>query len=167
MSRLDYITIFIVGICLVLLLYFLVKIANLDKIDPQPTPAIPSEAIVENSPAVDTTAIDTTRPEPLLVDTPQAPIQEQNEVVSENPTPKTEEFMVVAASFNTKALAEEEQKRIIRLGYEDAEIGFFNGGQQAAVITGRFPTYAAAQALAEQMKQDHRIDAYVHKKRLR
>ncbi|MEM6379789.1 MAG: SPOR domain-containing protein, partial [Bacteroidota bacterium] len=74
-------------------------------------------------------------------------------------------FLVVAASFNTLELAEQEQKRLARLGYNNSEIGYFNQRKIVSVIIGRYDDYATADAIAKEMKAKHKVDAYVHRKR--
>lgn len=163
MSRLDYITIAIVAICLALLIYLLVRIANINK--PVSNPATEIEQ-------VDTLSHVPEGTDPI-VDSLMAPIEQEDSVPlpqkeTEGPTLDAggeKNFLVVAASFNTKELADQELNRLVKLGYKDCEIGYFNQQQIVSVIAGRFDTYEKGEALANKMKADHKVEAYVHEKR--
>jgi hypothetical protein len=54
---------------------------------------------------------------------------------------------------------------LAQLGYENSEIGYFNQKKIVAVIIGRYETYDAAQAVAQKMQTQHKVGAYVHRKR--
>jgi len=167
MSRIDYVTITLVGICLCVLVYVLIKVSNLND-------QKPSGIDIDNSPDVQVfQPIDSnkvalgdsleSKPEPPM-DTSPTPQVETGK------TPKNEDlkkldFLVVAASFNNRPDAEKEQKRLQALGYSDAEIGLFNGGAVVSVIIGRFASYSEAEKQADALQKERNIKAYIHQKR--
>lgn len=166
MSRIDIITIAIVGVCLIALIYLLSQIANINN----PQPNIPKE----NSPSMeDSLDLDSTISQALEIDVDTNTIsnlatEPQTKEPAINQSAKTSpagRFLVVAASFNTLELAEQEQKRLARLGYNNSEIGYFNQRKIVAVIIGRYDDYAVADEIAKKIKSTHKVDAYVHRKR--
>ncbi len=74
-------------------------------------------------------------------------------------------FLVVAGTFTQMINAEKELKKFRRLGFNDAEIGKFNNSAYASLIVDRFSSNSAANRLVQTLKNEHRIEAYVHKKR--
>ena len=77
-----------------------------------------------------------------------------------------EEYLVWGGSFSTRLGAEEEQAKFKKLGYNKAEISLFDKGKYAVVIVGRYPTQAQAQALVNELKSKHNISAIAKKKKL-
>ena len=49
---------------------------------------------------------------------------------------------------------------------DQSEIGYFNQGAYASVIVERLDDYNKAKKIADELKQKHKIDAYVHRKRI-
>lgn len=171
MSRIDYITLAIVLFCLVALVYVLVRVANLNtSAQPAPSDSPPeysgADTVSSAPPDTATTAIKRD----------SASRQEQAEAAAANTASElgspgaassstTGPYLVVAASFPTQAEAEAELARFQAWGYAEAEIGFFNGGEIAAVIVGRFPNNAQARERVQALRRDRGIEAYVHLKR--
>ena len=77
-----------------------------------------------------------------------------------------EEYLVWGGSFSTRLGAEEEQAKFKKLGYNKTEISLFDKGKYAVVIVGRYPTQAQAQALVNELKSKHNISAIAKKKKL-
>jgi cell division septation protein DedD len=77
-----------------------------------------------------------------------------------------EEYLVWGGSFSTRLGAEEEQAKFKKLGYNKAEVSLFDKGKYAVVIVGRYPTQAQAQALVNELRSKHNISAIAKKKKL-
>jgi len=77
-----------------------------------------------------------------------------------------EEYLVWGGSFSTRLGAEKEQAKFKKLGYNKSEISLFDKGKYAVVIVGRYPTQAQAQALVNELKSKHNISAIAKKKKL-
>ncbi len=73
-------------------------------------------------------------------------------------------YLVVTGSFRDKSNAQSAVKALKKLGYPQAELGFFNNGAYASAIAGRFESYASANVLATRLREKHHIDAIVKKK---
>jgi cell division septation protein DedD len=73
-------------------------------------------------------------------------------------------YLVVAGSFKSKANAQKVVKQLKKLGYSNAEVGFFNNKGFASPLAGRYATLAAAKAAALSLRQKHGIDAIVKRK---
>lgn len=158
MSRIDYITVGLVALCLGVLIYLLMQVARIDDTHPQmearPDTEIPILR-VDSFPGLDTLRA---YADSMAVSLPQ---KKKAEPVS-GPAKR---YLVVAASFPEEALAQRELERLIGLGYEDCEIGYFNQRKIISIIAGRFYAYEEAKEYAELMKEKHKIAAYVHEKR--
>lgn len=165
MSRLDYITIIIVGLCLLVLVYLLIQIAHFNEPVAEitsPVRAPDSSALIEKPALIDhlaTTSTDSISNPNDSLSTPK------NDAQAESPG-KQAEYMVIAASFNSSSMAEQELKRYTARGYTDAEIGYFNRGKIVSVIVGRFGNAQDAQKRANEINTSFKIDAYVQRKRL-
>ncbi|GAB5551570.1 MAG: hypothetical protein Sapg2KO_11610 [Saprospiraceae bacterium] len=166
MSRIDIITIAIVGVCLIALIYLLSQIANIN--NPKPSIAKENNTLKEDSSALDSIGsqaleieVDSNTNANLVTE----PITKEQPVNQPAKTDPAGRFLVVAASFNTLELAEQEQKRLAKLGYDNSEIGYFNQRKIVAVIIGRYDDYDVADEIAKKMKSKHKVDAYVHRKR--
>ncbi|HKK77650.1 MAG TPA: SPOR domain-containing protein [Saprospiraceae bacterium] len=159
MSRIDYITLALVALCLGALIFLLVKVARID--DSLPSTLAEEEEkvgkiVVDSTVSSDTPAIamgDT------VVSLPQ---KKQGTVLAG----EEKRYLVVAASFPEEQLAQKELDRLMRLGYADCEIGYFNQRKIVSVIAGRFDDYGIASAFAQKMNEQHQLEAYVHRKRL-
>lgn len=166
MSRIDIITIAIVGICLIALIYLLTRIANINDLQPNMNTENNSILVdsvransLDSTPVKVNSAVDTFSD---LNPEEKAPTSATSAPISPNQEGR---FLVVAASFNTLELAEQEQSRLAKLGYDNSEIGYFNQRKIVAVIIGRYDDYATADGIAKKMKSAHKVDAYVHRKR--
>lgn len=163
MSRIDYITIAIVAISLGVLIYLLVRIANLNK------PIAKQEVTIEQVASTHNLSVDSLAARDTILapveDTSSVSLPQKKEPTSTAAVVSDQNFLVVAASFNTKELADRELQRLVKMGYENCEIGYFNRQQIVSVIAGRFNTYEQAEALAKKMQAEHQVEAYVHRKR--
>lgn len=160
MSRIDYITVGLVALCLAALIYILSKVAGIDKTPSTPEPETISTSMTAASDTLSVQDTSTISEDTLLNSLPQN--------VEEAPAGVTTEkrYLVVAASFPEESLALKERDRLIRLGYEGCEIGYFNQRKITSVIAARFDDYDVASAFAQKMNEAHQLEAYVHQKRL-
>lgn len=62
-------------------------------------------------------------------------------------------YRVVAGSFTKLDGARREMERIIKMGYHDAEIGYFNRGKFATVVVARTDNYSDAQRITEALRK--------------
>ncbi len=183
MSKLDYLTIAIVTICLAALIYLIVKVVNLNQ--GEPGPLLPADEFTETE--------ETGERELLPADTAAFP-GESNPAVTEFPAeeePEAEaeeqaapgeydpvrtmdrptdvgssgDFLVVAGSFRQRHNAELLVRQLQQKGYRNAKIGFFNNGAYASAIVGRFRSATEAEAMVQELKTEHGVEAYVHQKR--
>lgn len=194
MSRLDYVTIGIVAVCIIALAFLLYKTTNLfggsDELAAVPqntyqdTTAIDPYAYDDYS---DTTAI--------LPSTDEDPDDNEVNPYEEEPTstdrskttatktrtepttpveteaPSTTgassregDYLVLAGAFKEKANAQTEASRLRKLGYDDAEVSPFNRGTFAVVLVDRFIDVADARKLVNELKAKG-VEAYVQEKR--
>lgn len=196
MSKIDYITIAVVVICISLLGLVFWKVADLNWTE-ENTPEMEETAQIgdeekaapfldENYDVSDfvaeesmTVPVETT---PVVV-----PVEEKikekvisKELIIETKPIKAEkiievippnntlkeEYLVWGGSFSTRQGAEEEQAKFKKLGYNKAEVSLFDKGKYAVVIVGRYPTQAQAQALVNELKSKHNISSIAKKKKL-
>lgn len=167
MSRIDYITLAIVLVCLVVLVYVLVRVANLNSsAEPVDSPAPPD---ILTSDTVRQASLDSLAAQ-LSLDS-MARVQPAEKAEVENPAPrqtvpaKTGRYLVVAASFPSQEEAQAELIRFQRWGYDEAELGFFNAGKIVAVIVGRYASNAEARERVRELQRERDVEAYVHLKR--
>lgn len=196
MSKIDYITIAVVVICISLLGLVFWKVADLNWTE-ENTPEMEETVLVEeaeeatpfldeNYDVTDFVGEDSaslpieTMPEVIQEEEktkekiiPKEPIIETNPikvaekvVVASPVNPIKEEYLVWGGSFSTRQGAEEEQAKFKKLGYNKAEVSLFDKGKFAVVIVGRYPTQAQAQALVNELKSKHNISAIAKKKKL-
>jgi cell division protein FtsN len=188
MSRLDYITIGIIVVCIAALVFFVMKATNLmgDKSEatnptPTPPPTYDNNYLLED----DTTAIspyfsdedpddarvevfdemadNTTQPKEASKSAKPA----QPERVSPSTTrsaPAEGDYLVLAGAFRVKGNAENEVQRLQKLGYLNAEVAPFNRGAFATVLVDRFSSESDANKLVRELK-DKGVEAYVHQRR--
>ncbi|MEY3079785.1 MAG: hypothetical protein RL086_949 [Bacteroidota bacterium] len=178
MSKIDYITIAVVVICISLLGLVFWKVADLnwaeENIQGTEESILADEEEEEAAPFLDTTPVvvpeeaktkeKVISKEPVI-ETKPVKAAEKVEVVPPVNTLK-EEYLVWGGSFSTRLGAEEEQAKFKKLGYNKAEISLFDKGKYAVVIVGRYPTQAQAQALVNELKSKHNISAIAKKKKL-
>lgn len=194
MSKIDYITIAVVVVCISLLGLVFWKVADLNWTEENnlktEDPILVNEEEEEAAPFLDENynVTDFTEEDsmplkneetPILTKEPEkgmeksivketvAPVKAEPKV--ENTTPVLtikEEYLVWGGSFSTRAGAEEEQAKFKKLGYTQAEVSLFDKGKYAVVIVGRYPTQTQAQALVNELKTKHNISAIAKKKKL-
>jgi cell division protein FtsN len=196
MSKIDYITIAVVVICISLLGLVFWKVADLNwteeniqeteesvQVDEEEE-AAPfldenydvTDFIAEDSASV---SIETTpvvvpeeekTKEKIIIKEPvieTKPVKATEKVETVPPVNTLkEEYLVWGGSFSTRLGAEEEQAKFKKLGYNKAEVSLFDKGKYAVVIVGRYPTQAQAQALVNELRSKHNISAIAKKKKL-
>jgi cell division protein FtsN len=196
MSKIDYITIAVVVICISLLGLVFWKVADLNWTEEniqETEESVQVDDAEEAAPFLDenydvtdfvaedsaSVSIETT---PVVVPEDEK-IKEK--VISKEPVIETkpvkatekvetippvntlkEEYLVWGGSFSTRLGAEEEQAKFKKLGYNKAEVSLFDKGKYAVVIVGRYPTQAQAQALVNELRSKHNISAIAKKKKL-
>ena len=196
MSKIDYITIAVVVICISLLGLVFWKVADLNWTEEniqETEESVQVDDVEEAAPFLDenydvtdfvpedsaSVPIETT---PVVVPEDEK-IKEK--VISKEPVIETkpvkatekvetippvntlkEEYLVWGGSFSTRLGAEEEQAKFKKLGYNKAEVSLFDKGKYAVVIVGRYPTQAQAQALVNELRSKHNISAIAKKKKL-
>jgi cell division protein FtsN len=196
MSKIDYITIAVVVICISLLGLVFWKVADLNWTEEniqETEESVQMEEEEEAAPFLDEnydvtdfvaedSASDAIETNPVVV-----PEEEKikEKVIIKEPAEETkpvkvaekveaiapvntikEEYLVWGGSFSTRLGAEEEQAKFKKLGYNKAEVSLFDKGKYAVVIVGRYPTQAQAQALVNELKSKHNISAIAKKKKL-
>ena len=196
MSKIDYITIAVVVICISLLGLVFWKVADLNWTEEsiqeteEPVQVNEEEEAVpfsdENYDVTDFVAEDSTtdpiESNPVVIPKEEKTIEKiiSKEPVIDNKPVKVaekvesvppvntlkEEYLVWGGSFSTRLGAEEEQAKFKKLGYNKAEVSLFDKGKYAVVIVGRYPTQAQAQALVNELKSKHNISAIAKKKKL-
>jgi cell division protein FtsN len=212
MSRVDYLTIGIVGVCLAALGFLVFKTVKLMSND-----APPEETLIE-TPYEDTTGIGaysdygdtslnsytkeedldddqlaatdyeeeptkettkstkpatketktatkpatTTKPEPKPATSKR---DEGNEEPAASRSTSSSEgnYLVIAGSFKSKTNAENQVKRLHKLGYNDASVESFNNGALAVALVDRFSSQSDAQALKQELEAKG-VEAIVKKK---
>jgi len=171
MSRLDYLTIIIVAICIFLLVFVVYRVVNLDGTVPRS--ALPDTAQVVSPPnlGIELDSLKIEGQEDPLPEEDMFGVEEAR--VRDTQAPRTDrrysnptgDYMVVAGTFADRANAQEAADRIKKLGYSTVEIGRFNRGKFTAVIVARFDEQQDAAALVRDLKEQHQVDSYVQKKR--
>jgi len=196
MSKIDYITIAVVVICISLLGLVFWKVADLNWTEEniqETEESVQVDDVEEAAPFLDenydvtdfvpedsaSVPIETT---PVVVPEEE---KTKEKVISKEPVIETkpvkatekvetippintlkEEYLVWGGSFSTRLGAEEEQAKFKKLGYNKAEVSLFDKGKYAVVIVGRYPTQAQAQALVNELRSKHNISAIAKKKKL-
>lgn len=77
------------------------------------------------------------------------------------------DYMVLAGNFLNKDNAEAEARRLRGLGFPSASVEPFDRGVYHVVLVDRFSTENSARSLVRQLASNHKVDAYVQKKRYR
>ncbi len=189
MSRLDYITIAIVGICILAIIFLVYKMTDLfsggettDKIETvQDTVELEDDGIYdyEIDDAVDSTAAsgqpatEDSAPEanPAATTPATQPAKENTPATKpaetdETPATKTSsggKFMVFGGTFTKKAFADEQVAKLKKLGYGNANVEIFDRGKYAVVMVDRFDYMADAERLVTKLKADG-INCYIKMK---
>jgi cell division protein FtsN len=196
MSKIDYITIVVVVICISLLGLVFWKVADLNWAEENIQETEESVQVDEEEEAApfldenydvtdfvaEDSASDAMETTPVVVPVVEKTKEKVNikepvietkpvkvpEKVEVIPPVNTikEEYLVWGGSFSTRLGAEEEQAKFKKLGYNKAEVSLFDKGKYAVVIVGRYPTQAQAQALVNELRSKHNISAIAKKKKL-
>ncbi len=196
MSKIDYITIAVVVICISLLGLVFWKVADLNWTEEniqETEESVQVDDVEEAAPFLDenydVTDFVAEDSASVPIETTPVVVPEEEEttekVVIKEPVKETkplkiaekaetvppvntlkEEYLVWGGSFSTRLGAEEEQAKFKKLGYNKAEVSLFDKGKYAVVIVGRYPTQAQAQALVNELKSKHNISAIAKKKKL-
>lgn len=96
---------------------------------------------------------------PLAETKPQTPPPAQPPMDLDNDT-RDGRYRVVAGSFTKLESARREMQRIIKMGYTDAEIGYYNRGKYAAVVVKRTNSLSEANRIVDDLER-RGIDAAV------
>ncbi len=91
--------------------------------------------------------------------TPQTPPPAQQPIDLDNDT-YDGRYRVVAGSFTKLESARREMQRIIKMGYTDAEIGYYNRGKYAAVVVKRTNSLSEANRIVDDLER-RGVDAAV------
>lgn len=190
MSRLDYVTIGIVVVCIAALGFLLYRTTNLFGGDSGTT----QEAVVTDTTAIDPYAYDdysdTTSilpgtdedaddnevapydeeaaekqtVTPTSPTSPQRTIEKNNEPRPVAASERSGDYLVLAGSYKVRENADSEVQRLRKLGFENAEVSPFNKGAYAVVLVDRFTDLSDAQAMVKTLKGKG-VDSYVQEKR--
>lgn len=76
-------------------------------------------------------------------------------------------YFVITGSFTVAENAENEVKAMRKKGYADAETVQFASTKYLSVCVGRFGKRADAEKMVAKIKKDAKLDAYVHKRRMK
>ena len=196
MSKIDYITIAVVVICISLLGLVFWKVADLNWTEEniqETEESVQVDDAEEAAPFLDENydvtdfVAEDSASDPIETTPVVVPEEEETteKVVIKEPVKETkplkiaekaetvppvntlkEEYLVWGGSFSTRLGAEEEQAKFKKLGYNKAEVSLFDKGKYAVVIVGRYPTQAQAQALVNELRSKHNISAIAKKKKL-
>lgn len=187
MSKLDYITIAIVAICILAIIFLVYKMTDLfgdkptkDKIENvsdqveteddtyDPSADLSGDASTDESetPGTSTETTGTETSEEEVV--PSTPAEEDiPQVESETePLPRRStggKYMVFAGTFTKKSLADAQVRRLRANGYENAKVEIFDRGKYAVVLVDRFNSKAAAERLRDKLEADG-VKCYVKAK---
>lgn len=180
MSRLDYLTIGIVALCIAALIYLVYRYVNL----PHSAANTTTTTMVDTDstefqkedtagfPAEDTS--DNNKPgpgavvEPEVVPEEKTPVQAKTEKpaapepkptapVTDNNTSETASlsagrYMVLIGSFEQISQAQTQLQKVKKSGYGNARIAKFNRGKYASVLVDHFSQVSEAKALAKALK---------------
>ncbi|MBK7869645.1 MAG: SPOR domain-containing protein [Saprospiraceae bacterium] len=188
MSRLDYVTIGIIVVCaaaLAILVWKTISLRNKEKDVAQQntentlqdyeydyyqdtTQILPPTDEDPDDDEVEVFNENTSDNEPT---TSEAKTTSQNNTPEKTPasTPTTSsrsagDYLVLAGAFSVKSNAENEAKRLQKLGFPNAEVSPFNRGKYAAVLVDRFSSESDAKKLVNDLKAKG-VEAYVHQQR--
>jgi cell division protein FtsN len=180
MSRLDYLTIGIVALCIAALIYLVYRYVNLPhsaanttttemvetdntQLQKEDTTGFPAEDASENNkpgpgavvePEVVTeekTPVQTKTEKPAVPDPkPIAPTTDNT--ASETASLSAGRYMVIGGSFEQVDHAQKELRKIQKAGYPNARVEKFNRGTYASILVGRFEKAGDANALAKTLK---------------
>jgi hypothetical protein len=194
MSKLDYVTIGIVGICVAAIIFLVIKTTKL--VNPK-QPGIDRQRI-ENTLADqqgwEEDNYDTLNERSFIGDDIDDPDDDEVQYLDpigegqyRDPAPSREtatpapsrpretastsssaaaagEYSVIAGTFRMKQNAESMVSKLRKLGYSSAEVSFTNRGAYAVAVVDRFDDPQAAKRLVEELKSKHKIDAIAKKR---
>ncbi|MEZ4958917.1 MAG: SPOR domain-containing protein [Saprospiraceae bacterium] len=190
MSKLDYLTIAIVGACILAIIFLIYKMTDLfkgdkplDKIeiaaDSIETDAdsiydydidnvVDSAATKANSStdnAVTTTPATSTPATTKELDAASSGAEDDvnSKTYGGNYTHPGGDFMVIAGAFTQKSLARQEVNRLKKKGYSTAGMEIFDRGKYAVVLVDQFNNMAAAERLVKKLESEG-IKCYVKMK---
>lgn len=163
MLRNDYITAFLVGLCLIVLIYILIRIYNIHSYAPLSSTDLAAE--MEADSTLKKFPQDTLKEKDLLTTTMATELNQQDKTPKTDSSHLEKKYLVVAGAFSSEKSAKIEVERIQQLGFQKAEVGFFNQRTIASVIVGRFHQQQAAIQLSTQLKKEYGIESYVHIKK--
>ncbi len=179
MTRSDYLTLGIVGVCLAALVFLIFRFSRIHEDTAvqlpaeQNAPFAPEEEYLPDTLDDPYAYSDTLEGKAVDVDpyAPVAPAAEEpvEKIKPANVSPaadsKVGNYLVLAGSFRFKVHAEQEVRRLHKKGYQQAALSLFNRGAFATVLVDRFDSYNEADVLVTQLRKDG-IEAYVHRKRV-
>lgn len=181
MSRIDYLTIGIVAVCILAILFLVYKMTDLfgsdnggDNIESvQDSVELDDEGIydyeldnpVDSSelaePATD--EVETTRPAITTPAEPAAPEESTETTTEVADSYSGGKFMVFGGTFTKKVWANDQVSRLKKLGYQNASIEIFDRGKYAVVLVDRFDYMADAERLVKKLEADG-IKSYIKMK---
>ena len=185
MSRVDYVSVIILAVCLTAVGYIgytLYKNSGSETKEPteqndtnnfidEEEEEDPYEYDIEND--IDSTGVDEEEDVAFTPDEDESDLEEEDnteEEIAERKVPDSFSndglgaFMVLAGSYTVKQNAEIEASRLRKKGYDNASVELFNRGKYASVLVDRFESEADAKALAKKLKEGG-LEAFVLKKR--
>ena len=180
MTRSDYLTIAIVGACLVALVILIIRFSRISD-TPALLPAEPDfpesfeDTLYQDTLDDPYAYTDTLPAEEAVVSAPATVVPKAGKAPKQATAPEVRpepasggssgEYLVLAGSFRYMDHAETAARQLRKKGYRGAKVELFNRGAFANVLVDRFGSYDEAQALVVQLRNDGVYDAYVHRKR--
>lgn len=190
MSRLDYITVGIVALCILAIVFLVYKMTDLfsgdkdaekteiaaDTVevddglidytiqeDPDSTTAAPATPSSKPSSPATTTQKELDATSSAAED--DVAVKKDTPPTTTDPAPSTssDNFLVIAGSFKQKSGAQQEVQRLQKLGYKNAKVELFDRGSLAVVLVDRFDNMAEAERVVKDLKDD-KVNAYVKRK---
>ncbi len=163
----DWLTIFIVAVCVFAIGFLIYRITTADKIKPPATPPVEEapapmeedEYLEEDLYSEDDLDYATGTDEPAEAE--PLPDEEPEPVPSTYDSAPAGRYLVIAGSFQYRHNAENFAKRLRQLDYPHAESKIFDRGKYAVVVVDQFDDFEEARRLVERLKADGISDAYV------
>lgn len=180
MSRLDYLTIGIVALCIAALIYLVYRYVNLPHSTANPNTTAIIDADTTQFQRKDTTGfpaedtLDNAKPGPGAVVEPEVVPEEKTPAQSKKEQPAVTEskpiappvanntsnaatlsagrYMVIGGSFAQASHAQKELRKIQNAGYPNARVEKFNRGTYASILVERFEQSSDAKALVKTLK---------------
>ncbi|MDX2068337.1 MAG: SPOR domain-containing protein [Haliscomenobacter sp.] len=179
MSRLDYLTIGIVALCIAALIYLVYRYVNLPhsatnttttevvktdntQVQKEDTSGFPAEDTSENNQPGPGAGIE---PEPEVIPEEKTPVLRNaekpavteikpvtppvNNTASETASLSAGRYMVLIGSFEQMSQAQTQLQMVKKLGYVNARIAKFNRGKYASVLVDHFGQASEAKSLAK------------------